>query len=135
MTNQFMLHMSKPSGNVRPSSPSSRSITTGILVGIGETEADRVRALEAIAAAHGRHGHVQEVIVQNFLPKPGTAMRDSPPCPPEVHLAAVRLARDILPADVPVQAPPNLAEPDRLGDLLVEGITDWGGVSPSPPTT
>ena len=104
--------------------------TTGILVGIGETEADRGEALEAIAAAHRRHGHVQEVIVQNFLPKPGTAMRDSSPCPPEVHLAAVRLAREILPADVPVQVPPNLAEPGRLGELLAAGVTDWGGVSP-----
>src|SRR5947209_508744 len=55
--------------------------TTGILVGIGETEADRVVALEAIAQAHRRYGHVQEVIVQNFLPKPGTAMRQIPPCP------------------------------------------------------
>ena len=55
--------------------------TTGILVGIGEDRADRIEALEAIAAAHRRHGHVQEVIVQNFLPKPGTAMHAHPPCP------------------------------------------------------
>ena len=54
--------------------------TTGILVGIGESRADRIVALEAIAAAHERHGHVQEVIVQNFLPKPGTLMRNHPPC-------------------------------------------------------
>src|SRR5204862_4377273 len=74
--------------------------TTGILVGIGEERADRVAALEAIAAAHGRHGHVQEVIVQNFLPKPGTAMRDHPPCPEADHLDAIALARTILPDDV-----------------------------------
>jgi FO synthase len=67
--------------------------TTGILVGIGESEADRLAALEAIAASHGRHGHVQEVIVQNFLPKPGTTMRDHPPCPPEAHVRAIALAR------------------------------------------
>ena len=55
--------------------------TTGILVGIGEDRADRIAALEAIAAAHARHGHVQEVIVQNFLPKPGTAMHAAPAVP------------------------------------------------------
>src|SRR5947209_1377341 len=57
--------------------------TTGILGGIGESRQDRVDALEAIAASHRRHGHVQEVIVQNFLPKPGTAMLQTPPCPPD----------------------------------------------------
>jgi len=103
--------------------------TTGILVGLGETEADRVEALQAIAAGHRRHGHVQEVIVQNFLPKPGTAMRHADPCPPEDHLRAIALARLVLPADVHVQAPPNLAEPGTLGDLLAAGIDDWGGVS------
>ena len=102
--------------------------TTGILVGIGEERADRVAALEAIAASHQRHGHVQEVIVQNFLPKPGTAMHRAPACPPEVFLEAVALARTILPADVHVQAPPNLS--DDFGALLAAGIDDWGGVSP-----
>ncbi|MGH3847151.1 MAG: 7,8-didemethyl-8-hydroxy-5-deazariboflavin synthase CofG, partial [Pseudonocardiaceae bacterium] len=102
--------------------------TTGILVGIGETEADRVVALEAIAQAHRRYGHVQEVIVQNFLPKPGTAMRDVPPCPPREHLRAIALARLVLPPEVHVQAPPNLT--DNPGELLAAGIDDWGGVSP-----
>ncbi len=104
--------------------------TTGILVGIGEDEVDRVTALQAIAASHRRHGHVQEVIVQNFLPKPGTGMRDHPPCPPEDHLRAVALARLVLPDDVHVQAPPNLSAPDQLADLLAAGVSDWGGVSP-----
>jgi FO synthase len=102
--------------------------TTGILVGIGETEADRVVALEAIAQAHRRYGHVQEVIVQNFLPKAGTAMRHVPRCPPEEHLRAIALARLVLPPEVHVQAPPNLA--DDPADLLGAGIDDWGGVSP-----
>jgi FO synthase len=102
--------------------------TTGILVGIGETEADRVVALEAIAQAHRRYGHVQEVIVQNFLPKPGTAMRQTPPCPQQEHLRAIALARLMLPSQVHVQAPPNLT--DNPGDLLAAGIDDWGGVSP-----
>ena len=71
---------------------------------------------------------MQEVIVQNFLPKPGTAMRDHPPCPEDEHLDAIALAREILPDDVRVQAPPNLA--GDLGALLAAGIDDWGGVSP-----
>jgi FO synthase len=102
--------------------------TTGILVGIGEDRADRARALEAIAASHARHGHVQEVIVQNFLPKPGTAMQRTPACPPGDFLDAIALARLILPPDVHVQAPPNLS--DDFGVLLDAGIDDWGGVSP-----
>ena len=102
--------------------------TTGILVGIGEARADRIEALEAIAAAHARHGHVQEVIVQNFLPKPGTAMHAAEPCPRDVYLDAIALARVILPLDVHVQAPPNLS--DDFGDLLDAGVSDWGGVSP-----
>lgn len=104
--------------------------TTGILVGIGESEDDRVEALVAIAESHRRHGHVQEVIVQNFLPKPGTAMRDAPPCPHDDHVRAIALARLLLPDDVHVQAPPNLSEPDQLPALLAAGIDDWGGVSP-----
>jgi FO synthase len=102
--------------------------TTGILVGIGEDRADRVAALEAIAASHARHGHVQEVIVQNFLPKQGTAMHRSPGCPPADFADAIALARLILPPDVHVQAPPNLS--DDFGALLDAGIDDWGGVSP-----
>ncbi|MBV9013771.1 MAG: 5-amino-6-(D-ribitylamino)uracil--L-tyrosine 4-hydroxyphenyl transferase CofH [Pseudonocardiales bacterium] len=102
--------------------------TTGILVGIGETEADRVLALEAIAAAHHRYGHVQEVIVQNFRPKADTAMRHVPPCSPREHLRAIALARLILPPQVHVQAPPNLT--DDLASVLAAGIDDWGGVSP-----
>ena len=102
--------------------------TTGILVGIGESRQDRIDALVAIAESHRRHGHVQEVIVQNFLPKAGTAMHQSPPCPPDEHLDAIALARLILPAEVHVQAPPNLS--DDFGVLLDAGIDDWGGVSP-----
>ena len=63
--------------------------TTGILVGIGEDRADRVAALEAIAASHERHGHVQEVIVQNFLPKADTAMHNAPPCPEDEFLWSI----------------------------------------------
>jgi FO synthase len=102
--------------------------TTGILVGIGEARADRVAALEAIAASHRTHGHVQEVIVQNFLPKPGTAMHLSPACPSDEYLWSIAVARIILPPDIHVQAPPNLS--DDFAVLLDAGIDDWGGVSP-----
>ncbi len=105
--------------------------TTGILCGIGETRADRVDALEAIAASHRRHGHVQEVIVQNFLPKPGTAMHAARPCPDDEYLWSVAAARVLLPPEVHVQAPPNLS--DDFARLLDAGIDDWGGVSPVTP--
>ncbi len=107
--------------------------TTGILVGIGETEAERAEALAAIAAAHARHGHVQEVIVQNFRPKPGTAMHRHPAAPPDDLLRAVALARLLLPDGVRVQAPPNLSEPETLAALIGAGLDDWGGVSPVTP--
>src|SRR5690606_28520970 len=74
------------------------------------------------------HGHVQEVIVQNFLPKPGTAMWRADPCPDEAFLRAIALARLILPSDAHLQAPPNLS--DALAPLIAAGIDDWGGVSP-----
>jgi FO synthase len=73
---------------------------------------------------------VQEVIVQNFLPKPGTAMRHEPACPTEDHVRAIALARLVLPPTVHVQAPPNLTDPEFLGALIAAGIDDWGGVSP-----
>jgi FO synthase len=102
--------------------------TTGILVGIGETRADRLAALAAIAESHRRHGHVQEVIVQNFLPKAGTAMHGAVACSPEEFQWSIAAARLVLPPDIPVQAPPNLS--DDLAPLLAAGIGDWGGVSP-----
>ena len=83
------------------------AFTTGILVGIGESRQDRIDALEAIAASHRRHGHVQEVIVQNFLPKPGTAMHRHPPCPVDDHIEAIALARLILAPEIHLQAPPT----------------------------
>jgi FO synthase len=107
--------------------------TTGILVGIGETPAERLQALVAIRDSYRRHGHVQEVIVQNFLPKPGTRMHAAPPCDHEEFVRTIALARLVLDAEVHVQAPPNLTDPDGLADLLAAGIDDWGGVSPLTP--
>jgi FO synthase len=102
--------------------------TTGILVGIGESRQDRIDALVAIAASHERHGHVQEVIVQNFLPKIRTAMRGAHACPTDEELWTIAAARVLLPTDIHLQAPPNLT--DDFGVLLDAGIDDWGGVSP-----
>ena len=102
--------------------------TTGILVGIGEERDDRIAALEAIRDSHLRHGHVQEVIVQNFLPKTGTRMHNDPTCPTESHLDAIALARVILPPDVHIQAPPNLTE--DVAGLIEAGVDDLGGISP-----
>ncbi len=102
--------------------------TTGVLVGIGEDRADRLVALSAIAEAHRRHGHVQEVIVQNFVPKPGTAMARHPACPPGELVWTIAAARLLLPPEVHLQAPPNISE--DLAPLLGAGIDDWGGVSP-----
>jgi len=102
--------------------------TTGILVGIGDDRIDRIAAMEAIAASHARHGHVQEVIVQNFLPKLRTGMQKTKACPPDEYLWTLAMARLVLPADIHLQAPPNLS--DDFGVLLDAGIDDWGGVSP-----
>ena len=102
--------------------------TTGILVGIGETRQDRLDALQAIAASHEKYGHVQEVIVQNFLPKPRTGMQHEAPCPQDEYLWSIAAARVILPASIHLQAPPNLS--DDFSVLLDAGIDDWGGVSP-----
>jgi FO synthase len=105
--------------------------TTGILVGIGETFDERVDALLAIRASHDRHGHVQEVIVQSFRAKPGTPMALHPEPALDEMLAIVALARLVLPAEIAVQAPPNLTE--DYGAYLDAGINDWGGVSPVTP--
>ena len=103
--------------------------TSGILVGIGETRAERLATLETLAESHRRHGHLQEVIVQNFRAKPGTRMADSAEPSLDDHLWTIAAARLLLPADVSVQAPPNLAY-DDFPRLLDAGIDDWGGVSP-----
>ena len=106
--------------------------TTGILVGIGETFDERVDALLAIRASHERHGHIQEVIVQNFRAKHDTLMALHPePGVDEMQLA-IALARAILPSDVAIQAPPNLT-PNEYGSYLSSGLNDWGGVSPVTP--
>ena len=103
--------------------------TTGILIGIGETRAERLDALRAIRDVHARHGHVQEVIVQNFRAKPGTRMADDPEPTLDEHLWTIAAARVLLGPRWHLQAPPNLAF-DDFPRLLDAGIDDWGGVSP-----
>ena len=103
--------------------------TSGILIGIGETRAERLQALEALRELHERHGHLQEVIVQNFRAKPGTRMASHPEPSLDDHLWTIAAARLLLPDAVAVQAPPNLAYED-FPRLLDAGIDDWGGVSP-----
>ncbi len=102
--------------------------TTGILVGIGESEQDRIEALEQIADLHRTYGHIQEVIVQNFIPKHNTAMAawDRPSL--ESHIRSVAIARLILPRDVHIQIPPNLTE--DITALIRAGADDLGGISP-----
>ena len=103
--------------------------TSGILVGIGETREERIDALLALRSLADAHGHLREVIVQNFRAKPGTRMADHPDASLEEHLWSIAVARIVLGADVHVQAPPNLAY-DDFPLLLDAGIDDWGGVSP-----
>ena len=105
--------------------------TTGVLVGIGETDAERADALFAIRAVHRRHRHVQEVIVQNFRAKDDTAMRGEPDLDDHSYLATLATARIVLGPGVRLQAPPNLS--DDLVPLLRAGVDDWGGVSPVTP--
>jgi FO synthase len=103
--------------------------TSGILIGIGETRRERIEALLALRALHEAHGHLQEVIVQNFRAKADTVMAGAPEPALDDHLWTIAVARLVLPPEVSVQAPPNL-NPHALERLLAAGIDDWGGVSP-----
>lgn len=115
--------------------------TTGLLVGLGESRGDRAEALLAIRELHRRHGHIQELIIQNFRAKRGTAMAAAPEPPLEELLWTVAVARLLFGPSMSIQAPPNLTpEPDDSGGssgagagwarLLAAGINDWGGISP-----
>lgn len=104
-------------------------MTTGLLIGIGETWQDRLAALQAIAGLHRDGGHIQEVIIQNFRAKAGTKMQHHPEPDSEEFLRAIAIARLVLPADISLQAPPNLMR-GAMGELVQAGINDWGGVSP-----
>lgn len=107
--------------------------TTGILVGIGETLADRVESILAIRRLAREYHHVQEVIVQNFRAKDDTAMRASEDVGLEEYLATIAVTRVLLGPGTSVQAPPNLSDIEDCGRLLAAGVDDWGGVSPVTP--
>lgn len=114
--------------SLRAAGKASVPFTTGLLVGIGESEMDRLLALEAIREITEEYGHVQEVIIQNFLPKSATRMAKSAPASREEYLRSIALARLVLPPSVHLQAPPNLS--DNIAQLLDAGIDDLGGISP-----
>jgi FO synthase len=106
--------------------------TTGILLGIGETRRERIESLLAIRDVHRRHGHIQEVIVQNFRAGSGTPMHAAPE-PDDLEVChSLALARLILDDDVSLQAPPNL-NPEATALLLDAGLNDFGGISPVTP--
>lgn len=105
-------------------------LTTGILVGIGETERDRAESLVAIRQSHARHGHIQETIVQNFRAKPATAAQGDDDLDALEYAVTVAVARVVMGADARIQAPPNLSDESELALLVRAGVDDWGGVSP-----
>ncbi len=107
-------------------------LTTGVLIGIGETRNERLESLLAIEAQHQLYGHIQEIIVQNFVPKPGTKMHAMPAPAFDELLWTIAAARLIFGPGMSIQAPPNL-NAGRLAALLGAGINDWGGVSPVTP--
>jgi FO synthase len=106
--------------------------TTGILIGIGETRAERLQALFAIRNLHRQFGHIQEVIVQNFRAKPGTKLAGTAEPDLDDLLWSLAAARLILGAEMNIQAPPNLS-PGVYPRLIAAGINDWGGISPVTP--
>lgn len=107
-------------------------ITSGILIGIGENRQERIESLLALRELSDTYGHVQEVIIQNFRRKQGTAMARAPEPPLQEHLWTIAVARIVLGPTSNIQAPPNLRAGERI-QLIQAGINDWGGVSPVTP--
>ena len=107
-------------------------LTTGLLIGIGETRAERIESLLALRELNDRYGHIQEIIIQNFRPKPGTRMAHAAAPSLEEHLWTIASARLLFEPAMNIQAPPNLS-PGVLGQLIDAGVNDWGGVSPVTP--
>ena len=107
-------------------------MTTGLLIGIGETRQERIESLLALRDVHDAHGNLQELIIQNFRAKPGTKMARAPEPSLEEQLWTIAVTRLLFGPEMSIQAPPNL-QPDRLESLVRAGINDWGGVSPVTP--
>ena len=106
-------------------------MTTGILIGIGETPEEITESLFAIKDIHTKYGNIQEVILQNFQPKPDTMMKDFPSAAENYFKIIVALSRIIMP-EMNIQIPPNLS-PKSYQSFLSVGINDWGGISPLTP--
>ncbi len=106
--------------------------TSGILIGIGETRQERIDSLLALRDLNDSYRHIQEIIIQNFRPKPGTRMENAAAPDVDDHLWTIAVARLIFEPSMNIQAPPNLS-PGALGRLVAAGINDWGGVSPVTP--
>ncbi len=106
--------------------------TSGILIGIGETRCERIESLLALRRVHREHGHLQEIIIQNFRAKQGTKMASAPEPDLDELLWTIAVARLIFGAQMSIQAPPNLS-PGVLPQIVAAGINDWGGVSPVTP--
>ncbi|HEY3696663.1 bifunctional FO biosynthesis protein CofGH [Phenylobacterium sp.] len=117
---------------VRVAGEAAVPFTTGILIGIGETRRERIEALLALRDLHDCHGHLQEIIIQNFRAKPGTRMAQAPEPNLDDHLWTIAVARLIFGPEMNIQAPPNL-NPGALAEMVAAGINDWGGVSPVTP--
>jgi FO synthase len=107
-------------------------MTTGLLIGIGETRRERIESLLALRELHTQFGHIQEIIIQNFKAKPGTRMAAAPEPALEEQLWTIAVARLLFGSGMSIQAPPNL-QPGGLTHLIRAGINDWGGVSPVTP--
>ncbi|MHA1129336.1 MAG: 7,8-didemethyl-8-hydroxy-5-deazariboflavin synthase CofG [Candidatus Helarchaeota archaeon] len=103
--------------------------TTGILVGVGENYKERIDSIFKIKVLHEKYGHIQEIIIQNFIPKPGSPMQNVPPPPLIDMLKITCLTRIIFKGRMNIQVPPNLNF-RQLGVYLMAGINDWGGISP-----
>ena len=114
---------------IRAAGKASVPLTTGILIGIGETRRERIESLLAIKDTHLEFDHIQEIIVQNFIPKPDTKMRNFPAPEIEELLWTLAMARIVFGPEMNIQCPPNL-NMKVLPELIAAGINDWGGVSP-----
>lgn len=138
LVEKYMPHEFAPSKNPRAriqtlenAGELSIPMTTGLLIGIGETPLEIIDSIFAIKSIHQRYGHIQEIILQNFQPKPNTAMQNIPGPEERYFKTIVALTRLIIPK-MNIQIPPNLS-PDSYSGFLQTGINDWGGISPITP--
>jgi FO synthase len=118
--------------SIRAAGEAAVPFTSGILIGIGETKQERIDSLLALRGLNEAYGHIQEIIIQNFRPKPGTRMADAPAPGLDELVWTIAIARLLFAPSMSIQAPPNLS-PRALRQLLDAGINDWGGVSPVTP--